>query len=56
LDLEALHWARDLQAMQDQLFWDDDTGGYFYSEADATNVVVRMKEGGFILDSFQKGI
>jgi uncharacterized protein YyaL (SSP411 family) len=45
LDLDALHWARDLQAIQDKLFWDTESGGYFYSDADADNVVVRMKEG-----------
>lgn len=45
LDVGILYWAKELQDIQDNLFWDKTDGGYFYSEANASNVVVRMKEG-----------
>ncbi|XP_037947163.1 uncharacterized protein B0495.5-like isoform X1 [Teleopsis dalmanni] len=44
LDINALQWAIELQDIQDTLFWDDNHGGYFYSEAESPNVVVRLKE------------
>jgi uncharacterized protein YyaL (SSP411 family) len=44
LDLSYLHWARELQELQDKYFWDPINGGYFYSDASQTDVVVRMKE------------
>uniref|UniRef100_A0A8D8J5U4 Spermatogenesis-associated protein 20 n=2 Tax=Culex pipiens TaxID=7175 RepID=A0A8D8J5U4_CULPI len=44
LDTSALRWARELQEIQDRLFWDDTSGAYFYSEANSANVVVRLKE------------
>jgi uncharacterized protein YyaL (SSP411 family) len=43
-DVSVLYWAKELQDIQDELFWDNHHGGYFYSEANAPNVVVRMKE------------
>jgi len=43
-----LLWARDLQAKQDELFWDSAAGGYFYSNPDDDSVLVRKK-------SFQDG-
>lgn len=45
LDVGILYWAKELQDIQDKLFWDKNDGSYFYSEANAPNVVVRMKEG-----------
>lgn len=39
-----LEWAKELQESQDRLFWDSTTGGYFYTEAGAANVVLRLKE------------
>jgi uncharacterized protein YyaL (SSP411 family) len=45
LDIGILYWAKELQDIQDNLFWDKNDGSYFYSEANAKNVVVRMKEG-----------
>lgn len=39
-----MRWARDLQDTQDRLFWDDDLGGYFYSQANAPNVIIRLKD------------
>ncbi|XP_017061470.1 spermatogenesis-associated protein 20 [Drosophila ficusphila] len=44
LDVEALHWAKDLQETQDNLFWDEKNGAYFFSKQDAPNVIVRLKE------------
>lgn len=42
--MSALHWAKQLQDTQDRLFWDEELGGYFYSQANASNVIVRLKE------------
>lgn len=44
LDISALRWAKDLQDTQDRLFLDTERGGYFYSQANSANVVVRLKE------------
>ncbi|XP_062548812.1 uncharacterized protein B0495.5 [Armigeres subalbatus] len=44
LDTSSLSWAKELQEIQDQLFWDHKNGAYFYSEANSANVVVRLKE------------
>lgn len=44
LDISALQWARDLQDTQDRLFWDAENGGYFYSQANAPNVILRLKD------------
>lgn len=45
LNVEALNWAKELQDIQDSLFWDTENGGYFYSQANAFNVIVRLKDG-----------
>lgn len=45
LDVTVLYWAKELQEIQDELFWDPINGGYFYSEAAQADVIVRMKEG-----------
>lgn len=44
MDKSALLWAKDLQTTQDKLFWDTKNHGYFYSKADAVNVIVRLKD------------
>lgn len=44
LDTSALQWAKELQSTQDKLFWDKTMSGYFYSMANAANVIVRLKE------------
>lgn len=44
LDTDALRWAKDLQDTQDRLFSDEELGGYFYSQANSSNVIVRLKE------------
>ena len=45
LDVSSLFWAKELQDLQDEYFWDDTNGGYFYSQANSPDVIVRMKEG-----------
>ncbi|KAH8401146.1 hypothetical protein KR009_003199, partial [Drosophila setifemur] len=44
LDLSALRWAKELQETQDKLFWDERNGAYFFSQQNAPNVIVRLKE------------
>lgn len=44
LDTDSLRWSKDLQDTQDRLFSDEELGGYFYSQANSTNVIVRLKE------------
>ena len=39
-----LAWARALQARQDQLFWDGESGGWFSTTGADPSVLVRMKE------------
>ena len=39
-----LQWADQLQARQDELFWDQDGGGYFASSGKDPNVLIRAKE------------
>ncbi len=41
---EHLAWARSLQTAQDELFWDNEAGGYFSSVGDDPGVLIRMKE------------
>lgn len=43
-DVKWLSWAVRLQAQQDTLFWDGKAGGYFATRADASHVLVRMKD------------
>jgi len=44
MDPIALSWAKELQDIQDELFWDNINGGYFYSQENSPNVIVRLKE------------
>ncbi|XP_002063288.2 spermatogenesis-associated protein 20 [Drosophila willistoni] len=44
LDLSVLSWAKELQESQDKLFWDQQNGAYFFSQQNAPNVIVRLKE------------
>ncbi len=39
-----LEWALDLQARQDELFWDDADGGWFATTGDDPSVLLRMKD------------
>jgi len=41
---EWLAWARTLQARQDELFWDEDGGGWFSTTGADPSVLLRMKE------------
>jgi len=43
-DAQWLSWARELQARQDELFWDGDSGGWFSTTGNDPSVLVRMKE------------
>ena len=39
-----LRWARELQARQDQLFWDEDAGGWYSTTGDDPSVLLRVKD------------
>ena len=43
-DIRWIQWAVKLQERQDALFWDDDHGGYFATEADSKDILLRMKD------------
>ncbi len=43
-ELRWLQWADRLQTTMDELFWDEQDGGYFNSAADAPDIVLRLKE------------
>jgi uncharacterized protein YyaL (SSP411 family) len=43
-DVQWLSWARELQARQDELFWDAAGGGWFSTTGADPSVLVRMKE------------
>lgn len=37
-------FALELQTRQDELFWDEDGGGYFASRADDPRILIRLKD------------
>ena len=43
-DAAWLSWARELQARQDELFWDEAGGGWFSTTGQDPTVLLRMKE------------
>ena len=43
-DPQWLAWARQLQVRQDELFWDEGSGGWFSTTGNDPSVLVRMKE------------
>jgi uncharacterized protein YyaL (SSP411 family) len=43
-EVKWLSWAMRLQSRQDQLFWDAKGGGYYSTRAEASNILVRMKD------------
>jgi len=43
-DLKWLRWAMRLQEKQDELFWDEELGGYFDSDGKDETVLVRTKD------------
>jgi uncharacterized protein len=43
-DPQWLDWARTLQARQDELFWDDNEGGWYSTTGYDPSVLLRMKE------------
>ena len=44
LELGGIEWAKELQAKQDALFWDEDDGGYFFTSKEEAHVIIRKKE------------
>jgi uncharacterized protein YyaL (SSP411 family) len=42
--LRWLVWAETLQRKMDELFWDEERGGYFNSAADDASIVLRLRE------------
>ena len=44
LELGGIEWAKELQAKQDALFWDEDDGGYFFTSKEEPHLIVRKKE------------
>ena len=49
LDERWLKWCHSLQTRQDQLFWDEEGGGYYSSQDGDASIVLRMKEGVLII-------
>ena len=43
-DPKWLEWAEDLQSQQDEKFWDESEGGYFFTDGSDANEIVRTKE------------
>jgi uncharacterized protein YyaL (SSP411 family) len=43
-ELRWLQWALELQGKMDELFWDQERGGYFNSAAGDQNIVLRLRE------------
>ncbi|XP_064613333.1 spermatogenesis-associated protein 20-like isoform X2 [Liolophura sinensis] len=43
-DERWLQWAAQLQEQQDGLFWDNEAGGYFASQIEDTNILLRIKD------------
>ena len=43
-ELAWQNWALELQAKLDELFWDEQNHGYYYTQADAPGVLIRKKD------------
>jgi uncharacterized protein YyaL (SSP411 family) len=43
-EIRWLQWAEKLQEKMDELFWDEERGGYFNSAANDPSIVLRLKE------------
>ncbi|CAG5131387.1 unnamed protein product [Candidula unifasciata] len=43
-DDQWIAWAEQLQMKQNQLFWDEDGGGYFSSQRENSSIVLQIKE------------
>ena len=48
-DEELLKWAEQLQNKMAELFWDATAGGYFNSPADDSSLVLRLKDGEYMV-------
>ena len=44
MNCDYLKWAEELQDIQNNLFWDEENGGFFTSKEDKS-VLIRFKEG-----------
>ncbi|MDP2600245.1 MAG: thioredoxin domain-containing protein [Deltaproteobacteria bacterium] len=44
LELGEIEWAKELQKNQDDLFWDEKEGGYFFTGKEEPHVIIRKKE------------
>lgn len=44
-DQQWLQWAYDLQLTQNELFYDNDNGGFFSVKRDDESILVRLKDG-----------
>lgn len=44
-DQQWLQWAYDLQLKQNDLFYDNDNGGFFSVKRDDQSILVRLKDG-----------
>ena len=54
-DQRWLELACKLQDKQDELFWDEDSGGYFSSTSNDPSILLHMKEGMYVhVRSFTK--
>lgn len=47
LEPEWLDWAVQLQETQDNLFWDENNLGYFFTSSEDETTLFRLKEGNF---------
>ena len=43
-DPQWMTWILELQKSQDQLFWDKENGGYYFTTAEASNLIRRSKD------------
>lgn len=48
-EIQWLQLAERLQFRQDELFWDEEGGGYYNSQSKDPSIVIRMKEGRSLL-------
>lgn len=42
---EVLKWAGELQGIQDEIFWDNNEGAYFFTDGKDPSLLLRSKEG-----------
>jgi uncharacterized protein YyaL (SSP411 family) len=52
-DLASIQWAIELQHIQDELFWDNDGGGYFSFSGKDPSILLRMKGDEGLKETFK---